>query len=708
MQGKLLKFGLFELNTATRQLHKQGRRVRVQEQPLRVLEVLLEQPGRLVTRQELRERLWPSDVHVDFDLGLTGAMKRLRLALGDSGDNPRFIETVPKSGYRFLAPVQVADAPVVTVTSATASSLANGAAVQTALEPAKSSRKARVWAAVAVLVSLATGAFLFRPLSPPMLITEVKKLSTTGRAWPHESLLSDGARLYYTEYAVTSGFHLHQILLNGNENSDSGVPGDYLVRALSPDHTTFLAISRAAAEIDSPSPLWEIPVIGGPAHRLGRLQSNDFAWSPDGALLAFGRDNHLLVAAPDGSGERTIATAPGRVIYPRWSPDGGRIRITVLGTKGETSIWEAGSNGSNVHPLHFDWPGTPLEGFGDWTNDGRYYVFVSRRQGTSNLWAIEETADWIHRPRREPVQLTAGPIHYFRPLPSADGKRIFALGTEPIGELMAYDSTAHDFRPYLGGRSIEHVEFSRDGQWVTYVTFPEGILWRSRADGGEEVQLTTPPLQAAHPRWSPDGKRILFIGRRPGAAPQILVVTPDGGTPEALIAEAHAQMDATWSPDGNTIVYGHDPLGENQDIALYRYDVRASRIERMPGTDGLYAPLWSRDGNFIVAQHAGRERMIVLIDLRTGTQSPLVKGAAEYPSFSADGHFVYYIAAANDKTFISRIRLRDAKTETVAEVPFKLEGNFAFWCGLTPDDRPLVVRDRGQTDVFALSTGDRH
>src|SRR5690348_685976 len=106
MSDGFIRFGLFELDRDARLLSKQGRRVRLQEQPLRVLEFLLEHPGRLVTREELQQRLWPHDVYVDFEMGLNAAVKRLRVALGDSGDNPRFIETVPKSGYRFLAPVR--------------------------------------------------------------------------------------------------------------------------------------------------------------------------------------------------------------------------------------------------------------------------------------------------------------------------------------------------------------------------------------------------------------------------------------------------------------------------------------------------------------------------------------------------------------------------------------------------------------------------
>src|SRR5260370_7540168 len=105
-----LRFGLFELDRRARKLHKDGQRVRLQDQPFRVLEILLEKPGTLVTRQELRRRLWPTDINVEFEVGLNAAIKRLRLALGDSASHPRFIETVPKRGYCFIASVQDGDA----------------------------------------------------------------------------------------------------------------------------------------------------------------------------------------------------------------------------------------------------------------------------------------------------------------------------------------------------------------------------------------------------------------------------------------------------------------------------------------------------------------------------------------------------------------------------------------------------------------------
>lgn len=107
----IFRFGLFELDPSAAELSREGRRIPLQEQPLTVLGALLENPGRVVEREELRQRLWPIDVHVDVDNGINTAVARLREALGDSAGNPRFVATVPRRGYRFIAPVQTLDDP---------------------------------------------------------------------------------------------------------------------------------------------------------------------------------------------------------------------------------------------------------------------------------------------------------------------------------------------------------------------------------------------------------------------------------------------------------------------------------------------------------------------------------------------------------------------------------------------------------------------
>src|SRR5215468_994828 len=103
---RLIRFGVFELDLRSGELQRQGRKVRLEGQPVQVLICLLENPGELVTREELHRKLWPADTFVNFEHGLNTAVKRLRQALNDSADNPRFVETLPRRGYRFIAPIQ--------------------------------------------------------------------------------------------------------------------------------------------------------------------------------------------------------------------------------------------------------------------------------------------------------------------------------------------------------------------------------------------------------------------------------------------------------------------------------------------------------------------------------------------------------------------------------------------------------------------------
>src|SRR2546423_11049047 len=102
---RLLRFESFELDTRSRELRKGSNRIRLQEQPFEILRLMLEHPGDVVTREELARRLWPDGTFVDFEHSLNAAVKRLRAALGDDADNPRFVETLPRRGYRFVAPV---------------------------------------------------------------------------------------------------------------------------------------------------------------------------------------------------------------------------------------------------------------------------------------------------------------------------------------------------------------------------------------------------------------------------------------------------------------------------------------------------------------------------------------------------------------------------------------------------------------------------
>ena len=200
----------------------------------------------------------------------------------------------------------------------------------------------------------------------------------------------------------------------------------------------------------------------------------------------------------DGTGSRKLVKTGGgkdqdlTVAHVRWSPDGKLLRFEYGSEQGVgMQIWEASADGRDPHPLLPGWENAPKQGTHTWTPDGKYFIFVSRKgTSTDQLWAIRENPG-IFRKAPEPVQLTADPLAYWSILPSRDGKKIYVSGHDQRVELTRFDLRSQQFVPYLGGMSVSNLDFSRDGQWITYVKVPGGDLWRSRVDGSEQLSLTS-------------------------------------------------------------------------------------------------------------------------------------------------------------------------------------------------------------------------
>ncbi len=526
------------------------------------------------------------------------------------------------------------------------------------------------------------------------------------KLWPQfgweTPLVTDGSRVYFVEGPYVSS-SLMQVSTQGGEASAIAVP--FPIRQIgdiSPDRSTLLMPSVSPQE--NQIVLWAVPLPAGTPYRLGGLHGDDATWSPDGQRILFADGHDLFIAKADGMDSKKVASLPGYVWWPRWSPDGSRLRVSVLDQEnGIDSLWELQPDGSNPHALLQGWNSPSQECCGSWTPDGQYFIFQSTHNSKAQIWALPEKPGLLRNAKREPTELTTGPLSYFTPVASADGKRLFAIGSQPRGELARFNQKTQQFEAYFFGISADGVEFSRDGQWVTYTTYPEGSLWRSRADGSERLQLTFPPKRAGLPRWSPDGKQIVFTAELPGQGLKTYLVSVAGGAPLQLTADGRNEGDADWSSDGNSLVYwSSSSWPPGRDLTINIVDLRTHTVSIVPGSEGLYSPHWSPDGRYIAALRSGPQALM-LLDLETRKWGELENISTAYPNWSRDGRYIYFHSNGGDAA-LYRVRISDHKVEKVVSLKGirTTIGEFGTWCGLAPDDSPLVLRDVGNQEIYAL------
>jgi Tol biopolymer transport system component len=386
--------------------------------------------------------------------------------------------------------------------------------------------------------------------------------------------------------------------------------------------------------------------------------------------------------------------------WPRLSPDGSRLRFSVVdeGNPDERSLWEVSSDGQNLHRLLPGWSDPPMEGPGNWTPDGRYFVFEAERGGLTSIWVIAEKAGPL-RKHSTPVQLTFGPMDMGEPLPSRDGRKIFAVGEQKLGEVVSYDTKAGRFIPYQSGISVEGVTFSRDGQWMAYVSYPDGILWRSKADGSQRMQLTVPPLRANYPRWSPDGQHIAFMASAAGKPAKIYVISAAGGGLEALISSDGSQVFPDWSADGRTLVFGIMDSGSFRD-SLYLLDLVSHKVSELPGSERMHYAIWSPDGRYLAAMGNAKKPPPSLLDLQNRQWTPLTGGIDDWV-WSHDGRYLY---EDRGEAGIFRVHITDRRVERVDDTKGirRAVGRFGTWFGLTPDDSPMLLRNLNSQQIYAL------
>ena len=712
-----VQFGLFEVDLQARELRKSGVKIKLHEQPFQVLTVLLERPGELVTREELQARLWPADTFVDFDLSLNSAVKKLRQALGDESDNPRFVETLYRRGYRFIAQVSTASRErelaaagengVLAVSSPVSNQAAdagNGTGSvltnpgRSAETKARSRRRLAFIATGCLAVLLVGLIFALMPRSSPRILG-FTQITSGSKVHQLSGLATDGQRLYF-QAADKDRIALAEVSVSGGDSAMIATPFEnaFLVD-IAPDGSSVLI--RSFEGTNKNAPLWLLPVPAGSPRPLGAIVAHSIVWTPDGRRLVCAVGGDLYEANLDGSDARKLATLRALISDVRVSPDGRKIRVTLNDMKtGFSELWELNRDGSRPHLLLPNWNDSPHECCGRWTPDGKYFLFSSFREGRNNLWVLPERHSWI-QPKAKPVQLTNGPLDFWLPVPSKDGKRIFAMGGLPRSEVLRYDGRS--FIPYLGGASAADLAFSADGQRVAYVSVPELTLWSSKIDGSNRIQLSDPgTMEAALPRWSPDGSQIVFMARTLNTDWRAYLVAANGQGLRELIPGATAGFDPGWSPDGKSIVLSVSDLGATSN-KISIVDLETGKVSPVPGGENSFSPRWSPDGRYLAAITTDSQALMVFD--RTDQQwTELVRMGIGYPSWSHDGHYLYFDSILTEDPAFFRVRISDHHLERLVSLRdiHRLWGPNAEWSGLGPDDSLLVTRDIGSPEIYAL------
>jgi Tol biopolymer transport system component/DNA-binding winged helix-turn-helix (wHTH) protein len=683
----------FELDARNYRLRRSGQDVKIERIPLDLLLLLADRAGEVVTREEIAERLWGKGVQLDTENAINTAIRKIRLALGDDPAHPRFVQTVTGRGYRFIA--RIADSIPSTVAP---SERPEGRVTRS--EPTGSRpRLVVVTASAACLLALGITFTRWNATSPQA--SNYVQITNDGQP-KIGPLLTDGLRLYFTE-----GSQNHRTLM---QVAASGGESTALTNPLETPHLMDIAPNRSDLMIGLGEPsnpaLWMVSPPASGLRRMGDEQAEDATWLPDGREIAYVRGRDLYRSRNDGAEDRKLATFPGIPSWPRWSPDGSRLRVTVTDSiNGFSSLWEVSADGKTPHPILADWNRAPSECCGNWTPGGSYFVFQATRDGKTQIWAIHERRG-LPFSSSQPVRLTAGQMNSLAPTVSQNEKKLYVIGQQLRGELVRYNARSGEFVPCLAGISAEFVDFSRDGKWVTYVGFPDRILWRSRIDGTERLQLTAPPVQATMPRWSPDGKRIAYFDASPGKPWKIDLITAEGGAPEPLLNEPRNQMDPNWSPDGNSVIFSYFPLLDRvlpEKLGVYIVDLKTRNVKKLPGSDGLWVPRWSSDGSHIVARSADSQALM-LFDFATQTWSELARDVYVVPvNWSADSRSVFFVRRGAQPAIL-RVAIADRRVEEIVSLKDLRQTGFrgAIWTGLTSDDSPMFLRDIGTQEIYAL------
>jgi Tol biopolymer transport system component/DNA-binding winged helix-turn-helix (wHTH) protein len=667
-----IKFGVFEVDLDKGEVRKSGLKLRLGGQPFQVLSILLEHPGEVVTREEFQQRLWTNDdTFVDFEHGLNAVVNRLREVLGDAPENPHFIQTVPRRGYRWMLPVE-------------------GMKIGS-ISTAPRHRLRWLPLAIALLlgIGLTAGVLRFVRPSPKASAPALISVPLTARLGDESdpSFSPDGNQVAFAWHDENEGKnHLCVKLIGTGGPPLQLTNGPDFNPVWSPDGR-FIAFLRDLTR--EKIAVFLIPALGGPERKITEtlLPDNEgppfLAWSPDGNSLVISHRNSpkepaaLFVVAIDTGEKRRLTSPPSAMsarsgdTHPAFSPDGRTLAfIRMIDVRSELYLLTVSDTlqpvgEARVLPLeHFS--GTPA-----WTEDGRGIVFWRWRQG---LWRIDvpESAARFAEPQQLPFGDSA-----CCPAISRRGHRlaysnnsfhssIWRMAT-PDGPIARDGTRVRSFnRSFISStRDDISPQFSPDGRRIAFVSVRSGDyeIWVCNNDGSSPVQLSSfHGPYVTTPRWSPDGRRIAFDSDAAGEF-DIWVIGADGGKPVRMTTDTANDGNPSWSHDGRWIYFDSRRTGEQQVWKMPAEGGEAIQVTR----DGGYAPLESPDGKFLYYTKYLWGTNLWRVPLEGGTPTKVLEGLSSYINLAILDKGIYFVPQQDARSFRS-IQFLDLQTNKLRRI----------------------------------------
>jgi Tol biopolymer transport system component/DNA-binding winged helix-turn-helix (wHTH) protein len=753
-EGKngLIHFGPFELDPDAEQLRKRGVVLKLQPQQFVVLLMLAQRAGEIVTRQEIQQHVWGDGTFVDFDRAINYCINQIRSTLGDNAERPRYIETIPRRGYRFIAPVEAR--PFGRLPSREPASLPGTAA------PAKpeiteqsanlgARRNPGFWPRVAVVAGF-------------ILLLGAALLHYGG--WQTRRSPSSESRSLVRAGTGAVGQSAGSRVLAPAVMPLTSNPGNEIQPGFSPDGNQVVYAFNEGGE--GPYHIYVKAVGSDQTVRLTSGPSDDMspAWSPDGESIAFIRlgsegGASVMIVSSSGGNVRKLASIAIDLLHMNdtrvsWSPDGDWIATSEVNSAGTSRLILISARTGQKKNLNYDPPKFDADVEPSFSPDGRYLVFARHiSPPVADIFVLElprdegalvELRQLTNRNRRcgNPVWSADGQEILFIRGEAGAGSRIWRVAAfreeearlvENVGEgsasiafsprsnRLAYSKGARDqniWRMNLDSESSEPApnhresmvpliastrddaqpQFSPDGRLIAFRSDRSGDpeIWIANSDGSGERQLTRLKAEiSAGAHWSPNGKEIVFHSRPSGNA-NLYVVNVETGAYRQLTTGHTENYMPSWSHDGEWIYFGSGRDGTEQ---IWRMPAGGGSATRLTKNGGAM-PLESPDGKQVFYTKT-TEPGLWMLSLENGDESKILPSTAGFECFTMGKRGIYFERKAERSGFvISYMSLSDHVVRDVATIRAPVGDGLS----VSPDERSILITqiDHAGSDLFLV------